>query len=81
MSYNVFGERLYLAGRLGSPDAFEQPFHSLDMTYFWYPTEEVTIKLKMQNLLGHSVKIEREGVTVFERESGQTFALSAEYKF
>ena len=27
--YNVFGKRLYRAGRLGAPDEFEQPFHSL----------------------------------------------------
>ncbi|WKD51154.1 TonB-dependent receptor domain-containing protein [Microbulbifer spongiae] len=81
MGYNVFGERLYLAGRLGSPDAFEQPFHSLDMTYFWYPIEEVTVKLKMQNLLDQSVEIERDGVTVFERAPGKNFALSVEYKF
>ena len=30
--YNVFGERLFVAGRLGAPDRYEQPFHSLDRT-------------------------------------------------
>ncbi|WP_445361945.1 TonB-dependent receptor domain-containing protein [Microbulbifer sp. EKSA005] len=79
--YNVFGERLYKAGRDPHPDSFEQPFHSLDLTYFWYPTDEVTVKAKVQNLLGEAIEIERQGVTVFEEEIGQTFALSAQYKF
>ncbi|MFI2810002.1 TonB-dependent receptor domain-containing protein [Microbulbifer zhoushanensis] len=81
LGYNVFGERLYLAGRNGSPDAFEQPFHSLDLTYSWYPTQELTIKAKMQNLLDESVEIEREGVIVYEEQPGSSFALSAQYKF
>ncbi|MFA0812030.1 hypothetical protein [Microbulbifer epialgicus] len=47
LGYNVFGERLYVAGRNLDPDAYEQPFHLLDLTYSWCPTEEVTIKAKM----------------------------------
>ncbi|WP_444931160.1 TonB-dependent receptor domain-containing protein [Microbulbifer sp. SSSA002] len=79
--YNVFGERLYKAGRDPHPDSFEQPFHSLDLTYAWYPTDEVTVKAKVQNLLDGAVEIKQQGVTVFEEEVGQTFALSAQYKF
>ncbi|KUJ84820.1 hypothetical protein AWR36_004045 [Microbulbifer flavimaris] len=81
LGYNVFGERLYLAGRNGSPDAFEQPFHSLDLTYSWYPTEEMTIKAKMQNLLDESIEIERAGVIVYEEQPGSNFSLSAQYQF
>ncbi|MCW8126008.1 TonB-dependent receptor domain-containing protein [Microbulbifer halophilus] len=81
LGYNVFGERLYLAGRNGAPDAFEQPFHSLDLTYSWYPTDEVTLKAKMQNLLDEAIEIERSGVAVFEEKPGSTFALSAQYQF
>ena len=74
--YNVFGERLYVAGRNGAPDGFEQPFHSLDLTYFWYPTDTITLKIKAQNLLDESVRIERAGVLVFEEEPGSTFSIS-----
>lgn len=74
--YNVFGERLYVAGRNGSPDGFEQPFESLDFTYFWYPTDRITVKLKGQNLLGDSVRIERNGATTFERDPGTLYAIS-----
>ncbi|WP_308367475.1 MULTISPECIES: TonB-dependent receptor domain-containing protein [unclassified Microbulbifer] len=81
LGYNVFGERLYLAGRNGAPDAFEQPFHSLDLTYSWYPSNEMTIKAKLQNLLDESIEIERSDVIVFEEKPGSSFALSAQYKF
>ena len=74
--YNVFGERLYVAGRNGSPDGYEQPFNSLDFTYFWYPTDRITIKAKAQNLLGETVQIERNGAVVFEEDPGTLYALS-----
>jgi outer membrane receptor protein involved in Fe transport len=79
--FNVFGERLYTSGRNGVPDAIEQPFNSLDFTYFWYPTELLTIKFKAQNLLDESTTIEREGVVVFEEDVGQTFALALSLAF
>ena len=81
VGYNVFGDRLYLAGRNGAPDAFEKPFHSLDLTYSWYPTQEITVKAKVQNVLDEAIEIERAGVTVFEEKPGQSFSLSAQYQF
>ena len=74
--YNVFGERLYVAGRNGAPDGDEQPFHSLDLTYFWYPTDTMTLKLKAQNVLSETVTIQREGIVVFEEDPGTTFSIS-----
>lgn len=76
LMYNVFGERLYVAGRNGAPDGYEQPFHSLDLTYFWYPTDNMTLKLKAQNILRETVTIEREGIVVFEEDPGTTLSLS-----
>ena len=37
--YNVSGERLYVAVRLGAPGGYEQPFNSLDLNYSFYPTD------------------------------------------
>lgn len=74
--YNVSGERLYVAGRNGSPDGFEQPFQSLDFTYFWYPTERITFKAKAQNLLGETIEIKRGDVTTFEEDPGTVVSLS-----
>ena len=77
--YNVFGERLYVAGRNGAPDGYEQPFQSLDMTYFWYPTDRLTLKAKVQNLLGEKIEIERAGVVTFEEDPGQLFSVSVSW--
>jgi outer membrane receptor protein involved in Fe transport len=79
--YNVFDERLFVAGRNGAPDGFEQAFHGLDITYSWYPTEEISLKAKIQNILNESVEIEREGITTFEEDIGRTFALSVSWDF
>ena len=73
--YNVFGERLYVAGRNGAPDGFEQPFHSLDFTWFWYPTDSFTIKLKAQNLLDETITIERQGIIVYEEDPGISYSI------
>jgi TonB-dependent receptor len=84
LMYNVFGERIFAFGRFG-PDAIEQPFESLDFTYFWYPTERITVKAKAQNILGSTIEIRRSepgrNVTVFEEDPGRTFALALSWQF
>jgi TonB-dependent receptor len=84
--YNVFSERLFAFGRFG-PDAFEQPFDSLDFTYFWYPTDRLILKLKAQNILDSSVEIQRTDeslgrtVTVFEEKPGRFISASLSWGF
>lgn len=77
--YNTFGERLYTAGRNQAPDSFEQPFNSLDLTYSWYPTDQITVRLKARNLLQDTITIERADVLVFEQDPGTTWSLSFQY--
>ncbi len=79
--YNVFGERLYSAGRLGAPDEFEQPFNSLDFTYTWYPMDTLTLKAKLQNVLNESVEIEGGGVVVFREDPGTSLSFRLKYAF
>lgn len=79
--YNVFGERIFFAGRNGAPDAFEQPFNSLDLVYTFYPTDMLSFKLRVQNLLDESTQIKRGDVVVLEQELGMTFKLDASLKF
>ena len=81
IAYNVFGERLYVAGRLGAPDGYEQPFHFLDFTHSWYPTENITVKAKLRNILDQSVQIEREGVVVFTERPGSTASVSFKWEY
>ena len=79
--YNVFGERLYVAGRLGAPDGYEQPFHSLDLTYAWFPTETLSVKAKLTNILDQTIEIRRESIITFEEDPGPAFALSVKWQY
>jgi outer membrane receptor protein involved in Fe transport len=81
LAYNAFGKRLFFAGVNGAPDAFEQPFHSLDLIYSYYPTEAMTIKLRLQNLLDEQLEIEQGGVTVLEQTVGSVIKLDLAYRF
>lgn len=78
--FNVFGERLY-TGALNGPDAYEQPFRSLDVTYSWYPTNALTFKAKLQNILDESIEIQRGEVVTFEEAPGSNYALSVQWDF
>ena len=79
--YNVFGERLYVAGRLGAPDGYEQPFHSLDVNYSFYPSDSWTVKLKVQNILDETVEIRRAGIVTFSEAPGMAVSLKVKYDF
>ena len=79
--YNVFGERLYVAGRLGAPDGYEQPFHSLDLTWSWFPTDTLTVKAKLKNILDQTIEIQRESIVTFEEDPGPAFAVSVKWEY
>jgi hypothetical protein len=79
LAYNTFGERLFFAGRDGAPDAYEQPFESLDFVYSFYPTDRLSMKFRVQNLLDEAVKIEQAGVTVLEQNVGATAKLDVKW--
>ncbi|MCW8195285.1 TonB-dependent receptor plug domain-containing protein [Proteobacteria bacterium 005FR1] len=79
--YNVFGERVFFAGLSPSPDAYEEPFHSLDMVYSFYPTDQATIKLKAQNILGEQREFTQGGVTILEEEVGTSLSLDFKWAF
>jgi TonB-dependent receptor len=79
--FNSYTERLFYAGRNGAPDAYEQPFESLDFIYTWYPNQSLSFKLRLQNLLDDQIEIEQGGTIVLEQSLGTTFKLDATMKF
>ena len=81
LAYNASDERLFFAGRGGEPDAYEQPFHSLDLIYSYYPTEQLSLRLRLQNLLDEKVVIEQGGVDVIEQTVGSSVKLDLSYRF
>lgn len=72
LAYNSFGERILFAGIDGFDDAFEQPFHSLDLTYSWFATDNLTVKLRVRNLLDEKLEVKQDGVTIIEQNLGRT---------
>ena len=81
LAYNAFDERVFFAGSNGAPDAYEQPFHSLDLVYSYYPIEQMALKFRAQNLLDEQLEIEQGGVTVLEQTVGVVFKVDLSYKF
>jgi len=81
LAYNASGERLFFAGRGGAPDAYEQPFHSLDLVYSYYPTDSLSLKVRLQNLLDEDLVIEQGGVNVLEQTVGTSVKFDLSYRF
>lgn len=87
LSYNIAGEKLTLAS-VGTKhdDAFEQPFSSLDFTYSYYPTEQLTFKAKLRNILDEDREITQtnsagQNVVILTQEVGTSMSLDISYKF
>jgi hypothetical protein len=72
LAYNTFGERLFFAGRDGSPDAYEQPFDSLDFVYSFFPTDRLSFKFRIQNLLDEELEITQNDTVVIGQKLGTT---------
>lgn len=81
IAYNMYSERIFFAGRNGADDAREQPFNSLDFIYSFHPTEKMSIKLRLQNLLDEDTVIEQGGVDVLEQNAGMTAKVDFSYRF
>jgi len=86
--YNLFGERmLYAARNIGAQqDAYEQPFNSLDLTYSWYATDNVTTKIKLANILNEERLFEQvnsngENVEILKQQVGTSFSLDVKYTY
>ncbi|AUJ72106.1 TonB-dependent receptor domain-containing protein [Pseudoalteromonas sp. NC201] len=79
--YNVFGERILASGIGGRDDAYEQPFHSLDLVYTWYPDFNSKVKFKVKNLLNEDQEVTQSDVVVRQKDVGTSVSLSYSYEF
>lgn len=70
--YNVFGRRIQDVGRLGLPDVYEEPFHSLDATAFWQFAEGWTASVFARNLLNQAQRVDQGGFPFLRSEQGVT---------
>lgn len=78
--YNAFGKRVFFAGIGGQPDGYEQPFNSLDFVYAYYPTENLSFKLRVRNVLGSTVEVMQGDVSVIEQNIGTSVILNAKWE-
>lgn len=79
--YNVFGDRVIVAGIDGYEDAVEKPFHSLDMNYTYYPTYDSSIKLKLTNILDEQKEISFEDELLRSTTKGIGFSVAYKMEF
>ena len=79
--YNVFGERILASGIGGRQDAFEQPFHSLDLVYTWYPDFNSKVKFKIKNLLDEDQEVTQSDIMVRQKDVGTGISVSYSYEF
>jgi TonB-dependent receptor len=77
--YNTFSERIFFAGRGGAEDTYEQPFDSVDLVYSYYPTDKLSLRFRMQNLLDEKLELEQAGVTILEQSVGTTARLDIKW--
>jgi outer membrane receptor protein involved in Fe transport len=81
LAYNMYSDRIFFAGRDGADDAEEQAFNSLDLIYSFHPTERMSVKLRLQNLLDEDTVIEQGGVDVLTQTVGLSTKLDFTYRF
>jgi TonB-dependent receptor len=79
--YNVFGERVIIAGIDGFEDAMEQPFHSLDVNYTYFPTYDSQVKFKLTNILDEQKEIKFDGQLLRSATKGVGFSVSYKIEF
>nr|WP_136250425.1 TonB-dependent receptor [Ningiella ruwaisensis] len=79
--YNVFGERILIPGIAPFDDSFEQPFHSIDTVYKYYPDFNTTVTVQLQNLLDESREIVFNDTLLQSQTRGRTISLSVKYDF
>lgn len=81
--WGVFGERISAAGGSGVPDIYERPRNVLDLTWRQSLYGNLSMKLKMQNLLDEPYQWTQEanGIERVQREYrvGRTIAISLSY--
>jgi outer membrane receptor protein involved in Fe transport len=77
--YNVFGPRLIDVGKLGLPDIYQRPFHSLDVTVTWEAKPKVAIRGSVENLLDDDFRLEQGGELIQGYRPGLTFGVGVVY--
>lgn len=79
--YNVFGARIVGAGIQGKPDTYEQPRHTLDLTFSQKYKDHWKFKFKAKNLLLQDKVYQANGFTTLRESNGIGVSLGVEYAY
>lgn len=80
-SYNLFGPRIVSLGVNKYPDAYEQPFHQVDVTVKHRIDEAWSLDAKLKNLLDLPSVIQAGSLILEERNKGRSLSLGVKYEF
>lgn len=81
VSYNYFSERVLVGSLNPTPDLYEEPFHSLDLVYSFFPAYNLSVKAKVKNLLGQDIEETQGSIAVREQEKGTSIGIDIKYDF
>ena len=81
LAYNVFGPRIILPGIDTFEDSEEQPFHSLDLIYTYFPTFSTSLKFKVQNILDQERELSFDDTIRRSETRGIGFDLAFKWEF
>lgn len=79
--YNVFGPRIHAIGTYGIDDAYEQPFHQLDVVLGYRWSERCRLGLTVKNLLDWQGEITQHGDVLDRYRKGTSIGVSLTTKF
>jgi hypothetical protein len=79
--YNVFGRRLQDVGRLGLPDVYEEPFHSVDMSAFWKIDSHWTLGVSGTNLLMQPTVVTQGDFDYSRYNKGSTYGAKLAWSY
>jgi len=53
----------------------------MDLSYFFYPTENWIVRVRAQNILDEELTVERQGVETFNQKPGSTLRLDIRWRY
>ena len=81
LAYNAFGPRIIVPGTRGNADAEEETFHSLDLTYSYFPDFNSQIRIAVRNIFDEQKEVLQENLPIFRQQEGIDLSVRYTYEF
>ncbi|MBT8493579.1 MAG: TonB-dependent receptor [Deltaproteobacteria bacterium] len=77
--YNVSGRRIVEVGFDSLPDVYEQPRHTVDLTYGYQLKSNLRLKASAQNLLAQKLTLQQGELAIYQFQPGVSVGLGLEW--